>query len=327
MEPVENSNSQPADRTVRDTDAANAAAVGTPPGAGDAYRPGGQDTLDAAMEIGSAILRSGGDVHRVEDSMTRICRAYGAVRIGVFAIPSLITAEVTMPDGETVSRMCRVESAYLHLARLEEINALSRAVCAVPEPPDRVRERLTAIRKLRRIPEWLCYVGGMLGAGGFTVFAGGTWRDGLCSALIGVQIKRHGKAGRLGHELARRICRTNGMLSKNTAISYAELNHQLFLSVMCHKCNIHKLPHFCCICFQNHLLYYIQCSGLFQRFFDKKRIFYYCSSSPSTSVISVADFMLKYALSISLAMTEQFEPALPFWTTMAIAISGSSKGA
>ena len=188
MEPVENSNSQPADRTVRDTDAANAAAVGTPPGAGDAYRPGGQDTLDVAMEIGLAILRSGGDVHRVEDSMTRICRAYGAVQVGVFAIPSLITAEVTMPDGETVSRMCRVESAYLHLARLEEINALSRAVCAVPEPPDRVRERLTAIRKLRRIPEWLCYVGGMLGAGGFTVFAGGTWRDGLCSALIGAMI-------------------------------------------------------------------------------------------------------------------------------------------
>ena len=59
MEPVENSNSQPADRTVRDTDAANAAAVGTPPGAGDAYRPGGQDTLDVAMEIGLAILRSG----------------------------------------------------------------------------------------------------------------------------------------------------------------------------------------------------------------------------------------------------------------------------
>ena len=113
MEPVENSNSQPADRTVRDTDAANAAAVGTPPGADDAYRPGGQDTLDVAMEIGLAILRSGGDVHRVEDSMTRICRAYGAVRVGVFAIPSLITAEVTMPDGETVSRMCRVESAYL----------------------------------------------------------------------------------------------------------------------------------------------------------------------------------------------------------------------
>ena len=176
LEPVEHSNNLPAQPAGQ---AEEGAAV---------YRPDGQETLDVAMEIGVAILRSGGDVHRVEDSMTRICRAYGAARVGVFAIPSLITAEVTMPDGETVSRMYRVESTYLHLARLEEINALSRSVCAVPEPPDRVREQLTAIRKLRRIPEWLCYVGGMLGAGGFTVFAGGTWRDGLCSALIGAMI-------------------------------------------------------------------------------------------------------------------------------------------
>ena len=91
------------------------------------------------MEIGLAILRSGGDVHRVEDSMTRICRAYGAVRVGVFAIPSLITAEVTMPDGETVSRMCRVESAYLHLCaaggdQCAFARGLRRAGAARPRP-------------------------------------------------------------------------------------------------------------------------------------------------------------------------------------------------
>ena len=152
------------------------------------YRPDGQDTLDVAIEIGSAVLRSGGDVHRVEDTMTRICRAYGASQVDVFAIPSLITAEITMPDGEKVSGMCRIKSTYLHLSRLEEFNALSRDVCGKPEPPARVRERIASIRRLRRIPEWLCCVGGMLGAGGFTVFAGGTLRDGLCSALIGALI-------------------------------------------------------------------------------------------------------------------------------------------
>lgn len=162
--------------------------------AGTSYSPTAQEALDVAMEIGTAILRSGGDVHRVEDSMTRIGRAYGAAQVSVFAIPSLITAELRMPDGETASRMCRVESAYLHLTRLEEVNSLSRAICAQPVPLSVVRERLTAIRKLRPIPEWLCYVGGMLGAGGFTVFAGGTWQDGLCSAAIGaliILIHRH----------------------------------------------------------------------------------------------------------------------------------------
>lgn len=159
-----------------------------------AFRPGGKETLDVAIEIGAAILRSGGDVHRVEDSMTRICRAYGAVRVSVFAIPSLITAEVTMQDGETVSRTCRVLNSYLHLTRLEEVNALSRSVCASPQTLEQVQARLLEIKRLRPIPEWLCYVGGMLGAGGFTVFAGGTWQDGLCSGVIGalvILIHRH----------------------------------------------------------------------------------------------------------------------------------------
>ena len=80
--------------------------------------------LSIALDIGAEILRAGGEIHRVEDTVTRICNAYGAESVDVFAITSLITAEARMPDGSFATMNRRVPSTYNHLARLEALNAL-----------------------------------------------------------------------------------------------------------------------------------------------------------------------------------------------------------
>ena len=140
--------------------------------------------LSIALNIGAEILRAGGEIHRVEDTVTRICRAYGAEAVEVFAITSLITAEVRMPDGSFATRNRRVSGTYNHLARLEALNALSRTICKSPISAAEVDARLEQIRLYRPVPEWLCYVGGMLATGGFAVFFGGTILDGLAAAVI-----------------------------------------------------------------------------------------------------------------------------------------------
>ena len=148
--------------------------------------PGADEILDIALCMGEALLHAGSDVHRVEDTMTRVCTAYGCARSDVFVIPTMIMADVTLADGSTVHGMRRVGRTYTHLTRLEEINALSRSICASPLPADEVKRRLADIRARRPVPEWLCYIGGLLATGSFTLFFGGTWRDGLCASLIGL---------------------------------------------------------------------------------------------------------------------------------------------
>ena len=140
--------------------------------------------LSIALDIAAEILRAGGEIHRVEDTITRICLAYGAESVDVFAITSLITAEVRMPDGSYATMNRRVPSTYNHLARLEALNALSRAICKSPISAEEVRERLKDIRVYRPVPEWLCYLGGMLSCGGFAIFFGGGLLDGLAAAVI-----------------------------------------------------------------------------------------------------------------------------------------------
>ncbi len=142
--------------------------------------------LSIALDIGEETLKCGGEIQRVEDTITRICRAYGAESVEVFAITSLIIAEVQMPDGTGVTHTRRVQGVYNHLARLEACNALSRAVCEQPIPAAEVSARLATIRHYRPVPEWMRYPAAVLATGGFTVFFGGTLLDGLAAGLIGL---------------------------------------------------------------------------------------------------------------------------------------------
>lgn len=166
------------------TPTSGVARASAPASEGQAVPTDAGTVLAIALDVGAETLRVGGEIHRVEDTVTRICRAYGAEAVEVFAITSLITAEVRMPDGSYATRNRRVPNTYNHLARLEALNALSRTICKQPISEEEVNHRLAAIRRYRPVPEWLCYVGGMLATGGFAVFFGGTVLDGVAAAVI-----------------------------------------------------------------------------------------------------------------------------------------------
>ena len=50
--------------------------------------------LYRALDIGQAMLQSGAEISRVEDSIRRLCVAFGAERADVFAITSNITVTI-----------------------------------------------------------------------------------------------------------------------------------------------------------------------------------------------------------------------------------------
>ena len=153
---------------------------------GDTVPTDAGSILSIALDVGAEILRTGGEIHRVEDTVTRICYAYGAEAVEVFAITSLIIADVRMPDGSYATHNRRVSGTYNHLSRLEALNALSRKICESPISASEVAARLADIRRYRPLPAWLCYIGGILATSGFTLFFGGSWKDALASGVIGL---------------------------------------------------------------------------------------------------------------------------------------------
>ena len=56
------------------------------------------NTLRLFMDIGAMMIRNGSEVKRVEDTLRRMGKAYGAERMDVFAITSTLVCTMNMPD-------------------------------------------------------------------------------------------------------------------------------------------------------------------------------------------------------------------------------------
>ena len=88
--------------------------------------------VSRALDIGERMLLSGGEVSRVEDTVSRILKSYGAERVEVFTILSFISLTAVF-DGEIVlteNRRVSIVAYSNDFTRMEQLNALSREVCA-----------------------------------------------------------------------------------------------------------------------------------------------------------------------------------------------------
>lgn len=143
--------------------------------------------LCAALELGEHLLECGGEISRVEDTVKRICAAYGASRTDVFAITSSIV--VTMErNGQITTQTRRINGGETDYTRLEDLNALSRRICRETPPVDTLREMVRGLAGVSQFSSWLQMLGYMLASGAFAVFFGGNIPDALCSAVCGVLI-------------------------------------------------------------------------------------------------------------------------------------------
>ena len=133
------------------------------------------------IKMGEALQNSGAEVFRVEDTLNRIAAAYGAQEVNVFVITSSIVVTLTMPQlpPQTQTRRLRHASGN-DLLMLEELNALSRRICAAPPSVEEFQRQLAAPR--------LRLAGSVLAASSFAVFFGGSLWDGLLAGVIAVLV-------------------------------------------------------------------------------------------------------------------------------------------
>jgi uncharacterized membrane protein YjjP (DUF1212 family) len=141
--------------------------------------------LTCALDIGEQMLLSGAEIGRVEDSIRHICSAYGCRRTDVFTITSSILVTVQDTDGNYHTQSRRITGGKTDLNRLDQLNALSRKICASQPSWEAVQDELTRILARPAYPFWLEVLASAVIAGAFAVFFGGSWADGLVAAVLG----------------------------------------------------------------------------------------------------------------------------------------------
>lgn len=146
------------------------------------YQP--ERVLDIAMEIGVNLLKCGAEISRVENTISYICKAYGATEIDVFAIPTLIVATIVINGDAYTSKVKRNYAVATDLYRLEKFNKLSRFICENRPSLEMVKAKAKAIEDMKDYNLALIFLGSFLTSFGFAILFGGNVRDGVAAGFV-----------------------------------------------------------------------------------------------------------------------------------------------
>jgi len=144
--------------------------------------------LQLVTDIGYEMLSCGSEIYRVEETVKRICAAYGCEQAEVFAIPSTIIVSITRQE-ETITKTRRLSSKSTDLEKLAQLNQLSRRLCNSTPDDQQAKVLLENILRQKSYSFWLVAVGQGMAALAFALFFGGHWKDAVWAFPIGVMIK------------------------------------------------------------------------------------------------------------------------------------------
>ena len=144
------------------------------------------EILSCILDLGELLLISGAEVMRVEDTIIRLCMVYGFTKVEVFTIISSIVLTVQNGEGDTLTQTRRIYARDTNLGRVEQVNALSRHICANPVSLKTFQQEIKRIRDQKAyssVSKCLMYA---VVSAAFSLFFGGNFVDSITAALSGI---------------------------------------------------------------------------------------------------------------------------------------------
>lgn len=144
-----------------------------------------EQLLKISALAGKILLENGAEIQRTEDTICRICEAYGMEETSAFVIPTVMFLSFSA-EGKTYSRIMRIRGSSLNLERINRVNDISRRCVRQPMPCEEIMAELMQIREVRNYrPKTVTLAGGFI-AMCFTPFFGGSLSDALAAFPIGM---------------------------------------------------------------------------------------------------------------------------------------------
>ena len=140
------------------------------------------------LDVGAAMIRSGGETHRVEDTVRRMTAALGFQKTNIWVVPSNVQATVTAPDGRILTQLRQISGGGFDFETLSSLNALSRWVCAETPDDEAIAARLETILRAPKQKAWQTCLAAILGGTAFGFFFGCDLLDSLTAALASMLI-------------------------------------------------------------------------------------------------------------------------------------------
>lgn len=147
-----------------------------------------EKVLSLALDLGKSMVKCGAEINRVEETVIRICFAYGMEKVDVFSVISMMQATVVDSEDITHTQVRRIYSTETNFGKLEKLNEFSRRICSTVPDVDSARRELREISVGSKQYSLSVCLGHMLAAGSFTLFFGGNLLDSLAAIVIAIVI-------------------------------------------------------------------------------------------------------------------------------------------
>ncbi|MDD6190437.1 MAG: threonine/serine exporter family protein [Firmicutes bacterium] len=143
--------------------------------------------LILAIQAGKIMMKSGAEIYRVEDTITRICKACGIDYVNVFATPTGIFVSIDNENGDdTVTYIKRIKSSETNLSKISQVNDFSRKFTTTDLSVEDGMKMLDEIDAERKYPLTVRIIGAGFVASCFSTMFGGNVIDFLIAFIAGM---------------------------------------------------------------------------------------------------------------------------------------------
>lgn len=141
--------------------------------------------VDMAMHAGKILLKNGGEIFRVEETIKRICGRFHVNHVDIFSMSHGIFVSAENENGEAYTKVNHVPLSSSHLGIVAEVNELSREISAGRVKLEEAEERLEKIEKIPPKKRWFQYMAAGFASGTFALMLGSSVSEAVAAFLIG----------------------------------------------------------------------------------------------------------------------------------------------
>lgn len=151
----------------------------------------GENSLSEILEVtalaGHILLENGAEISRVEETMERISRYYGASESNFFVLSNgIFTTGKSSKGAQEYANVEFIPFKGASLDRVVYVNQLSREIIAGKHTLEEAKARLEEIRAMGEKPIWEQILGSAIGSAGFCAIFGGSVIDCAASCIAGL---------------------------------------------------------------------------------------------------------------------------------------------
>lgn len=150
---------------------------------------GSQKILKLAVSIGEMMLKSGGEIYRVQETVGRILEAYEIEDYNVFVVSNGIFATIHEEREDRGSMVRHVPLGSVHLGRIAALNQLSREICNHECTVEEAYERLEQCKKLTGAGKIGRLLAAGMGCSAFGYIYGGRLAECLIAFCLGILLQ------------------------------------------------------------------------------------------------------------------------------------------